>query len=150
MAARIVRMPSSDVSQPDGQRAPGKQPGVPAGRYARQAPSRRVLIPLAATLAVVGVSAAAYAALVTSGRTTGKVVTFKTADDGVQITANIRRDPDRATECALRARNQAGAEVGRRIIVIPPGDGRKVTVSEFLSTSERPVTGEIMECRSKE
>ena len=128
---------------------PGTPAGVPAGHYAKRGASRRALVPLAAVLSVLGVAGAGYGAWVYVHRTSGHVVKFQTSDGGVQITANVRREPGRETECALRARNYDGAEVGRRVIVIPPGEGRKVTIEEFLATSERPVTGEIQQCRSR-
>lgn len=137
-------MPTPDPS------AAEPRPALPPNRYGRtrKPVSRRVLIPLASTLAALGVAGALYATWATGRHAQGRVVSFQTSDSGVQITANIRRDPARDTECVLRARNHDGAEVGRRVLVIPSGGESRLTVSEFLSTRERPVTGEIRDCRS--
>lgn len=124
--------------------------GVPPDRYGRvrSGPSRRVVVPLAAVLLTAGVAFAAYATWATDRHPKAKVSVFETSEDGVRVIATIRRESGRTTECALRARNSDGAEVGRRVLVIPPGEGRSVTVTEFLQTRERPVTGEVKDCRS--
>jgi hypothetical protein len=130
--------------------APGSGAGPAPDRYGRvrRGPSRRVVVPLAVGLLGVGVGFAAYATWVTDRHPKAKVSTFETSESGVRVTTTIRRDPGRTTECALRARNDAGAEVGRRTLVIPPGESRSVTLTEFLETRERPVTGEVRDCRS--
>lgn len=130
--------------------APGSAGGPAPDRYGRvrRGPSQRVVVPLAAALLAAGVGFAAYATWATDRHPKAKVGAFETSEGGVRVTVTIRRDPDRATECALRARNEAGAEVGRRALLIPPGEGRSVTVTEFLETRERPVTGEVRDCRS--
>jgi hypothetical protein len=107
-----------------------------------------VLAPVALVGALAVVAGAAWGGLTYSRRTVGTMVSYSTSDSGVQITASVQRDPNRATECVLRARNRAGEEVGRRVLVIPPGEGRKVTLTERLATRERPITGEIQACHS--
>ena len=47
--------------------------------------------------------------------------------------------------CVIRARNAAGAEVGRATITLPPGKS-VVTGSYTLTTTDRAVTGEIQDC----
>lgn len=130
--------------------APGPGGHAAADRYGRvrRGASRRAVVPLAAALLAAGVGFAAYATWATDKHPKAKVATFETSDSGVRVTVTIRREPDRTTECVLRARNELGAEVGRRTLVVPPGEGRSVTLTEFLQTRERPVTGEVRDCRS--
>jgi hypothetical protein len=123
---------------------------VPPDRYGRPKSrrSRRTTAPVVVVGALALVAAAAWGGLTYSRRTVGTMVSYETSDTGVQITVSVQRDPKRTTECALRARNRAGEEVGRRILVIPPGEGREVRLSERLETRERPITGEIQSCHS--
>ncbi|BEP12247.1 hypothetical protein acdb102_05580 [Acidothermaceae bacterium B102] len=47
--------------------------------------------------------------------------------------------------CAVRARNAAGAEVGRSPVTIPPG--KKVNHETYtLTTTDHAVTGEVEDC----
>ncbi len=129
---------------------PPPRPAVPADRYGRVKTkrSRRALAPFVVVGTLIAAGGAAWGAKVYSSRTTAEMVSYETSEGGVRITVLIQRDPARTTECALRARNRAGAEVGRRIVVIPPGKDRKISLTEQLDTSERPITGEIKDCHS--
>jgi hypothetical protein len=68
-------------------------------------------------------------------------------DDGsVRVTFQVvRRQPDRAAVCIVRARSIDGDETGRKEVYVPPGP-RSVLAETVLRTSRRPVTGEVFGC----
>jgi hypothetical protein len=105
-------------------------------------------------VAVIAVVAAAalvwvlWAAWSFANRTTGHVVSYQLADRSVTITIEVVRKPGTAAECLIRSRNQAGAEVGRKVVTIPAGPDRSVVVTETFPTSDRPISGELRQCRS--
>lgn len=123
----------------------------PAGRYgsrARRRPRRwlrwsafLVALAVATTAAVMGYSNLG------SPPIQGKAVTFRVLDDSsVRITVEVSRDhPRRAAVCVVRARGLSGSEVGRKEILVPPQDGMSYRQT-VLTTSERPVTGEVYGC----
>ncbi|MGQ0632214.1 MAG: DUF4307 domain-containing protein [Sporichthyaceae bacterium] len=125
-----------------------------AERYGR--PRRRIpraaWIGLAtAVLAGAGVGAALLAQNY-ADRLRGEMLSYRVLDDrNVEITWAVhRRDSDDAIECALRARNRAGAEVARTPLVIPSGGPRRITGTTTIDSSERAVTGEIKDCAALE
>ena len=63
----------------------------------------------------------------------------------VQYTVN-RADPDEAVACVVRARNQDGAEVGRREVLVPAGAETQVGAKTEVQTSEPAVIGEVFGC----
>jgi hypothetical protein len=69
-----------------------------------------------------------------------------TSDRAVTIKFEIVKDTGHEATCRIRARNQAGEEVGGRVVTIPAAT-RDAVVSEVLQTRERAVTGEVKECR---
>ncbi|CAN5301717.1 hypothetical protein BH20ACT5_BH20ACT5_01690 [soil metagenome] len=74
------------------------------------------------------------------------VVSYEVLSDAaVRIDLQVRRDTaGAAAECIVRSRGQAGNEVGRGVVEIPPEVTR---VSVTLATTERAVTGEVEACR---
>lgn len=63
----------------------------------------------------------------------------------VQYTVE-RSNPDQAVACVVRGRAYDGAEVGRREVLIPAGDGVQVGARTVLHTSRPPVIGEVFGC----
>lgn len=86
-----------------------------------------------------------------SERTHGRMLSYRVLTDReVEITWSVHRDPERSTECALRARNRDGVEVGRIPLLLPPGGDDTVTGTDRLPTRDRAVTGEIQDCHTVE
>lgn len=124
---------------------------VPEGRYGSRTPRRprrwqRWLLGGGAVLGAVGVAVLGYNNL-GSAPIEGKQTAFEVLDDhSVRITVEVRRnDPQRPSECVVRARAEAGDEVGRKEILIRPTEGitRQDTV---LRTSSRAIIGEVYGC----
>lgn len=126
----------------------------PAGRYGRRREPRRtprLLIAVLALLVVAGagwIGSRLYVAY-GDGDYTGAVTKFgDIADDRVTITVMVRLPEDGTAICTLRARNEAGAEIGRQEVLVKAGsDPSRTIVSHTLMTSDRPVTGELQGCR---
>ena len=83
-----------------------------------------------------------------ANRTTGRVLSYDTEPRSVTITFEVLRKSGTAAECLIRSRNEAGAEVGRKVVRIPAGPERQVVVKEKLTTSDQPISGELRGCRS--
>ena len=69
-------------------------------------------------------------------------------DRGVVVEFEVAAEQGKAVTCVVRARNAAGAEVGREVVrvgAVPPGE-RTLTVRHALATTDRPVTGEVQRC----
>jgi hypothetical protein len=124
---------------------------LPEGRYgsrARRQPQRWVRWTLGAAAAVAALLAA-IAGFNNLGNTPiqGKQTAFRVLDDhSVQVTVEVLRDePQRPAECVVRARAEAGDEVGRKEIFISPASGttRQDTI---VRTSSRAVIGEVYGC----
>ncbi|HEX5542118.1 MAG TPA: DUF4307 domain-containing protein [Micromonospora sp.] len=126
----------------------------PPGRYGRRRNPRRQRPWLMAVL-VVGVIAAGV--LVTArlyslyGDPTydAQVITYtEITDTQVVIDFQVTVPPGGSADCMLRARSQNGAEVGRTEVRVeaPPGE-RQVRARHRLTTSTRPVLGEVLRCR---
>ncbi|MCI0685850.1 MAG: DUF4307 domain-containing protein [Sporichthyaceae bacterium] len=71
-----------------------------------------------------------------------------TSDRSVAVRYEIVRKAGVTAECVIRSRAADGSEVGRRLIVIPPGPDRRIARTEVLTTTGRAITGEIRECRA--
>lgn len=70
-----------------------------------------------------------------------------TSDSSVTVEFELAREPGRAATCLIRARGEAGTEVGRRQFPVPASARRSVVVREPLPTSARAATGEVVGCR---
>ena len=81
----------------------------------------------------------------------GRVVSYTVVSDGeVVVDVEVAKQRGGTAYCVIRARSGDGAEVGRDIAVLD-GEGtpsRTARGSFSLSTSARPVTGELAGCRS--
>nr|WP_240939994.1 DUF4307 domain-containing protein [Planosporangium flavigriseum] len=126
-------------------------PVFPPGRYGRRRdprPARRGLT----TLLAVAVGVVLLALSVTLYQRYGspdyrpQVVHFQTADDQVTLRFEVHKSNDRPAVCHVRARNQAGAEVGAADV--PVSAGNPVTVTYTLKTSGPPVSAEVPVCRA--
>jgi Domain of unknown function (DUF4307) len=72
---------------------------------------------------------------------------FTTADGSVNIEFVVRLPDGGRAECVVRARDAAGAEIGRATVAVAAGAEPKRTVVQYrLSTTGRPVTGEVERC----
>lgn len=121
---------------------------TPVGRYGARRPPR-VFYAVGGTLLF-----ALIAIVVAIGRQAGTpdvsygVRAFATAERSVRITFEVRKPADATAVCTLRARDRLGAEVGRRDVTLTAtSGGGNVVRTETLSTSARPVTGEVNGCR---
>lgn len=123
-----------------------------ADRYgtARRRAPRRLLVAVAAVVIAVATVVAAVLAAHYADRTRGEMLSYDVLSEReVSITWSVhRRDPGRATECALRARNRAGEEVGRIPLAVPAGGPSIVTGTTVLPTRDLAVTGEVEGCRA--
>jgi hypothetical protein len=104
------------------------------------------LLLVAVVLAGLGVAVVGYRNL-GSPPIEGRQTAFRVIDDGsVRVTFQVvRRQPDRAAVCIVRARSIDGDETGRKEVYVPPGP-RSVLAETVLRTSRRPVTGEVFGC----
>jgi hypothetical protein len=69
-------------------------------------------------------------------------------DHQVTVTFEVRKPAGESALCTVRARNRAGAEVGRAEVQVPAGAAEETRsrVTYTLRTTERPVTGEVPGC----
>lgn len=67
------------------------------------------------------------------------------ADSHVNITFEIRRDPQHTVECVVRAQNKLHHDVGYATVVIPPGKDY-VQMTYPLATTEKAYAGELLGC----
>ena len=136
---------------------PAPSLAFPPGRYGRRReprPHRWWRRTLFAVL-VAGVLLAGTAVALTLGQQYGTgrpygatVVQFHDITDSQVVVEFTVVVPEGETAvCAVRARNSAGAEVGREEVrVDPPPGERQPRVTHTLNTTERPVTGEVQRC----
>lgn len=129
----------------------------PPGRYGRRREPwrrrwwRQVLV----AVLMVGILLAGAAVAVVlgqqygTGRPYGATVVrfYDITDSQVVVEFTVVVPEGETAVCAVRARNAAGAEVGREEIrVDPPPGQRQPQVRHTLTTTERPVTGEVQRC----
>ena len=69
-------------------------------------------------------------------------------DHQVTVTFEVRKPAGEPASCTVRARSYAGEEVGRAEVQVPGGAFDETTsrVTYTLSTTKRPVTGEVPGC----
>lgn len=132
----------------------GPPPVFPPGRYGRRrAPRRRRVLPwvFGAILLVITVGLAAKLYGQYGDPTYDAQVLRYTEITDRQIVLEFRVNVPAggAAVCAVRARSDAGAEVGRAEVRLQarPGQTRAQTVYR-LATTDRPVTGEVIRCRA--
>ena len=135
--------------------APG---GFPPGRYGRRRAPRRgprwvrlaMLVALVTAVAAVGtISAREFATQYGPGRAYHPTVErfYDITDRQVVVEFTVRVPAGETAVCAVRARAGHGAEVGRQEVrVVPEPGADRTRVVHRLTTSERPVTGEVQRC----
>lgn len=115
-------------------------------RAARSRPALRWSLIAVVLVALVGVATLGYLNL-GSTPIQGEQAAFRILDDHtVEVTVEVQRDdPSKPADCVVRARAESGREVGRREVLIHPGDD-VVRQDTQLRTSERAVVGEVYGC----
>ncbi|MBB4688464.1 hypothetical protein BJY18_005949 [Amycolatopsis jiangsuensis] len=100
-------------------------------------------------IAVVVSCAIAWIAYVNLGQTSidaERVAFEERPGNAMQITINVTRDdPDRPGVCIVRVRDRAGAESGRKEVLVPAGAGHS-RVSTVVKSIGRPVTADVYGC----
>ena len=104
---------------------------------------RYVLIGVAIALAVL----ASYIVFRNSEpKIQGVVDTFTvTSATQVVVSFEVHKPATTVASCVVRARNAAGAEVGRAVVTVPAGS-RVTRLAYTLATKDRAITGELQEC----
>ncbi|SCL54444.1 protein of unknown function [Micromonospora citrea] len=129
-------------------------PVFPPGRYGRRRePGRRR--PLLVALLAVALVAVLSLIAVRLYRQYGdpnydaQVITYTgITDSQVLVDFRVTVPEGGSAVCLLRARDRAGAEVGREeVTVAARPDQRQVTTQHRLATSARPFVGEVVRCR---
>lgn len=127
-------------------------PTPPPGRYPTERPvstRRRWLIILSIVVVAGGLTVAfvgykKFADPPVSGEATGYDIVDATTID-VQFTVT-RSDPREPVACVVRARARDGSEVGRREVLVAPGDAQQTGVVSRVRTSAAPAIGEVFGC----
>jgi hypothetical protein len=131
---------------------PPAAPVFPPGRYGRRrsgrkAPRTLVAIGIVLTIAAMGwVGLRLYLAY---GETdySASVTRFTLGEREVAVEFTVRVPAGKTASCLVRARNRAGAEVGRQTVEVPAGPEPDKTVMTYrLITTDKPVTGEVRGC----
>ncbi|MFI6304722.1 DUF4307 domain-containing protein [Amycolatopsis thailandensis] len=124
---------------------------VPGGRYgksraAKPARWRRVLFGAIALLVGGGLAYAMYLNF-GSAPIDGERVSFaEKPGDAMEITINVTRDDvNRPGVCVVRVRDKAGAESGRKEVLVQPGS-KNSRVTTTIKSIGKPVTADIFGC----
>jgi hypothetical protein len=124
-------------------------PRRPLGRYdERTSPSRGLLVAGAWVGAALLVLFAWFGySRFSDGRTRYGVTGYKVIDDSsVQITFEVHKDLTTSVTCAVVARDRDNVTVGRKDVVVGPGERDTVQVVDVLSTSRRAATADVSAC----
>jgi hypothetical protein len=74
-------------------------------------------------------------------------VSYTVTDDSrVEVTFQLRKDPDRTAVCTVHALGGAFDEVGRLDVRIGPARAATTTVTAIVPTSERAQSGKVKAC----
>jgi len=130
-------------------------PTFPPGRYGRRRDPRRGRVRGLPAVLIVAVIVAGTAMAYQLNRQYGAARPYHptverfydVTDDQVVVEFTVLVPDGEAAICAVRARAADGGEVGREEVVVdpPPGVTRPRVVHQ-LTTTERPVTGEVQRC----
>lgn len=127
----------------------------PPGRYGRRRAEHRRRPWLAALLSVLVAVAGTLLAIrlyQQYGDPTydGQLISYReVTDTQILIEFRVTVPPGGSAVCVLRARSRDGAEVGRAEVRVTAAAGEEHPVTTYrLSTSARPVTGEVLRCRA--
>ncbi|MFT4124884.1 MAG: DUF4307 domain-containing protein [Gordonia sp. (in: high G+C Gram-positive bacteria)] len=144
-------MNSSDGGTPEGSDLRDRPRSGPRATYPVERPARSrrrwfiasSIAVIAAGLALATIGYQKFADPDVSGQATGYDILDATTV-AVQFTVN-RADPSRPVACVVRARAKDGSEVGRREVLIGPGEAQEGERAE-VRTSAPPVIGEVFGC----
>src|SRR5688500_6271586 len=127
-------------------------PVFPPGRYGRRRDGRRRLL-LPALLAVVVGIAAVFLVVRLYGQYgdpdyDAQIVGWAdVTDKQLTIRFRVRVPAGGAATCGLRARDYAGAEVGRRTVTVTAKDSAtRIEADEVVTTTSRAAVGEVVRC----
>ncbi|MDG4807957.1 DUF4307 domain-containing protein [Micromonospora sp. WMMD1120] len=136
---------------------PPSAPVFPPGRYGRRrAPGGARRRTMVAALALLALVATLTVISVRLYRQYGdpvydaQVITYTDiTDKQVLVDFRVTVPAGGSAVCVLRARDRAGAEVGREQVTVTadPGD-RHVTARHRLTTTARPFIGEVLRCQA--
>lgn len=134
---------------------PQGSPVFPPGRYGRRRQPRRRRPALRVALLVLVVLAGSLIAL-RMYRMYGdplydaQLIRYTgITDSQVVVDFRVNVPPGGAAVCAVRARDYAGAEVGRAQAPARAEPGARVAVARYvLATTARPFIGEVVRCRA--
>jgi hypothetical protein len=127
-------------------------PVVPPGRYGRRRDGRRRLL-LPAVLAVLVGIAAVFLVIRLYGQYgdpdyDAQIVGWSdVTDQQMTIRFKVRVPAGGSATCGLRARDYAGAEVGRQTVTVSAtGSATSVDAREVVPTTARAAVGEVVRC----
>jgi hypothetical protein len=129
----------------------GARPAPPADRYGTVGRSgsrrwRRWLFTVIAVVVSCGIAWVAYVNLGAAPIDAERVAFENRPGNAMEITINVTRDqPDKAGVCVVRVRDRAGAESGRREVLVPAGAGHS-RVSVVVKSIGMPVTADVYGC----
>lgn len=124
----------------------------PPGRYGRQRSARRTpraVIAAAAAALLVIMTFVGFRLYLAYGKQdySASVTRFTTGENAVDVEFVVRLPEGGRAACVVRARNEEGAEIGRAVIEVAAGADPASTVATYrLTTTGRPVTGEVQHC----
>ncbi|WUL63955.1 DUF4307 domain-containing protein [Amycolatopsis sp. NBC_00345] len=129
----------------------GARPAPPADRYGsvgrtRSRRWRRWLFTVVAVVVSCVIAWVAYVNLGDAPIDAERVAFEDRPGNAMEITINVTRDdPGKAGVCVVRVRDRAGAESGRREVLVPAGAGHS-TVSTVVKSIGPPVTADVYGC----
>jgi len=123
-------------------------PDLPEGRYDLPSPRGRILLGVLAGALALALLAGVYTLYSRheAGTMDAQLTSYEVRSDSlVRITIQVipRGHPG---ECKVRARGRDGNEAGSRIVPITPTGKRTQVVTVELTTTARPVNGELVGC----
>jgi hypothetical protein len=132
-----------------------KAPQPPAGRYGRAADaardrrSDRTLKIVGSVLGALLVALVAWFGFhhVGGNEISGQLITFRTAEDSVQVELEVFKDAGVTGYCTVRSQAESGAEVGRADFRFDE-DATRVHRTVTLRTTSRGTTAELMGCHT--
>jgi hypothetical protein len=126
----------------------------PPDRYGRRRQPRRArrwlpyVMAVALGLGVTGIAVKLYLAYGVTDYAVNLTSYRDITDNQVVLQFTVTKPENSTAVCVVRARNRAGAEVGRAEVLVPEARSR-VDVSYTLSTTGLPVSGETVGCRAQ-
>jgi len=131
--------------------AEGSAPTLPEGRYGtgRQKTSRRWRRWLFLAIALLVSGTIAYVAYLNLGNVpidAERIAFAAKPGNAMEITLNVTRDDDsRPGVCIVRVRDRAGAESGRKELLVPAG-AKHNRMSTIVKSIGEPVTADVFGC----